>query len=155
MDVRTDRQGLGVLERTACEQLLDRAPLGRLAFLVDGRPMVLPVNHVRRGLLLGFRCAPGSKLDAARETGPVAFEVDAFDADERTAWSVVATGVARLATPIERAHLEQVPHLSWADAVARDHWVVVPIARLTGRWLGQPPADVIDLTATPPPEGTP
>lgn len=136
---RTDRQGLGLLDRATCERLLDATPVGRVAFTVDGAPVVLPVNHVRHGLTIGFRCAPGSKLDAAREVGPVAFEVDAFDPATRSGWSVLVLGTARVADPIEEAHFEDCGLRPWADTVEREHWVSIHVHRLSGRWVGHAP----------------
>lgn len=139
MQTRTDRQGLGLLDRPTCERLLDEAPVGRVAFTIDGGPLVLPVNHVRHGLTIGFRCAPGSKLDAARMVGRVAFEVDEFDPATRSGWSVLALGTAQVADPIEEAHFEARGLQPWADTIAREHWITIRISRLSGRWVGRPP----------------
>ncbi len=141
---RIDRTGLGILTRAQCEDLLVTTPVGRIAFSLDGEPLVLPVNHVVQGLTIGFRCASGSKLDAARQQARVAFEVDGFDPSDRSGWSVLAVGIARRANAIERAHFEGAGLEPWADTAEREHWVAIHVARLSGRWTGRPP--VLDVS---------
>ena len=66
--------------------------VGRLAFSLDGRLEILPVNYlVDRGTLL-FRTAPGTKFAASVERLPVVFEVDGYEPEQHEAWSVVARG---------------------------------------------------------------
>jgi hypothetical protein len=85
--------GAEVLGNSDCWTLLRTVEVGRLAVLVDGAPDIFPVNFVVDHGSLVFRTSPGTKLDAALQDAPVAFEVDGIDADSR-AWSVVLRGVA-------------------------------------------------------------
>ncbi len=139
MTATTDRQGLGILSLTQCRALLDAEPVGRLAFDRGPGPVILPVNHTRHGNLIGFRSAPGSKLDWVVGSPSVAFEVDRFDIETHSGWSVLAVGPARIATAIEVAHFEATGLRPWADGVARDHWVTIHVNHLTGRWTGREP----------------
>lgn len=126
-----DHQGLEVLSPDECWQLLGDTPVGRVAFLEAGEPMVLPVNHAVDGHRVVFRTFRGSLLHEALMAQPVAFQVDGFDAVERTGWSVLARGVADLAEDQERlAELELHP---WADTVERDDWVQIRVEEITGR----------------------
>lgn len=64
---------------SACWELLRQAVVGRLAVVVDGGPEIFPVNYlVDHGSII-FRTAEGTKLANAID-GPVAFEVDDYDA---------------------------------------------------------------------------
>jgi nitroimidazol reductase NimA-like FMN-containing flavoprotein (pyridoxamine 5'-phosphate oxidase superfamily) len=90
-----DRNGLEVLGREACLQLLATARLGRIAITSGALPVILPVNFRLFGDEILFRTGTGTKLDAATRGAVVAFEVDAMDPMEHTGWSVLATGVAR------------------------------------------------------------
>lgn len=83
----------GSLTTSACWALLRTVEVGRLAVLVDNAPDIFPVNFVVDHGSVVFRTAPGTKLDAALQQAPVAFEVDGIDADDR-AWSVVLRGAA-------------------------------------------------------------
>jgi len=66
--------------------------VGRVALIDQGEPVILPVNHAMDGEAVVFRTARGSKLMAADNEMPVAFEVDGFDEDRRAGWSVVVRG---------------------------------------------------------------
>ena len=96
-DLPTDHAGLAVLPWDDCLDRIRRARVGRVAFLHSGEPVILPVNHEMDGETIVFRSAPGSKLSAAGQDAPVSFEVDAFDVERRTGWSVVVRGTA---TPV-------------------------------------------------------
>lgn len=99
----------------------------------NGEPVILPVNH---GLdeAVAFRTAPGTKLAAAENEVPVAFEVDAFDVDRWTGWSVVIPGAASVVEdPAEVARLTTLGVTPWANVVERTNWVRIRAYSLTGR----------------------
>ena len=79
-----------------------------MAFIEAGEPMVLPVNHTVVGRRVVFRTFRGSLLHEALMKEPVAFQVDAFDPERRTGWSVVVRGIAEqdLVTSAHRAGLQ-------------------------------------------------
>lgn len=87
------------LTRSACEQLLGRNNVGRLAYVKDGEPRIIPVHYVYRTRSLYGRTSPGSELGrAAREGDPVAFEVD--EVDDLFNWrSVIVRGRMLLLPP--------------------------------------------------------
>ncbi|MFP5320213.1 MAG: pyridoxamine 5'-phosphate oxidase family protein [Acidimicrobiia bacterium] len=130
-DRTVDHQGLEVLDTDTCWELVAGSPVGRVAFVEDGEPMVLPVNHAVVGRRVLFRTLRGSLLHEALMREPVAFQVDGFDAAERTGWSVVVRGVADLAST--DLDLDQVDLRPWADTVARDDWVEIRAEEVTGR----------------------
>ena len=80
-----------------CLQLLDRHNLGRLAIVVDGQPLIFPVNYALSHRVVTFRTAHGTKLANAPGTN-VAFEVDDYNASTRVGWSVLVQGVGVDAT---------------------------------------------------------
>lgn len=88
------RSGLEIIPHKECLHLLRTRRVGRLAFIVEDRPMVLPVNYAVQGDVVVFRTGEGSKLDAAVEA-KVSFEVDDVDDASGSGWSVVVQGVAR------------------------------------------------------------
>jgi nitroimidazol reductase NimA-like FMN-containing flavoprotein (pyridoxamine 5'-phosphate oxidase superfamily) len=132
-----DRLGLEVLTPDECWQLVARAPVGRLAFAEDGGPMILPVVHGVVGRRIAFRSAGGGKLGVARMAGPVAFEVDGWDVDHHTGWSVVARGVARSA-PDDTAELDALGLQPWIGPADRGTWVEVVVDEITGRRIAGP-----------------
>lgn len=126
-----DHQGLEVLDVAECWERLAAAPVGRVAFVEGGEPMILPVNHAVVGHRIVFRTARGSLLHEALMREPVAFQVDGYDAAARTGWSVVARGVAGLAA--DHDSLAELDLRPWADAIDRDDWVEVVVEEISGR----------------------
>jgi len=121
------------LTKSDCFELLAGQDLGRVA-VVDGRgPVVLPVNFVVDRHTVVFRTGEGTKLDAASERMPVAFEVDGTDAATRTGWSVVVRGeAAEITDPAELACLRNLPLRPWPPA-AKSRYVRILPAMVTGR----------------------
>jgi uncharacterized protein len=131
----TDHRGLRVLGLDECMRRLRATPLGRLAFVQDGEPVVLPVNHGVDGLDVVFRTTWGSKLQVAEEAGIVAFEVDGFDADRDAGWSVLVKGTASVV--YESADTDRVDQLdirSWPGH-EETFWVRLRPFEVTGREL--------------------
>ena len=81
--------GIEILENAECWDLLREHQVGRLAVDIAGRPDIFPINYLVHGGGILFRTAPGTKLAGAILGRHVAFEIDGYQPDERTAWSVV------------------------------------------------------------------
>lgn len=134
MPTPVDRQGLEVLDFQTCLDLIADTPVGRIAFVHAGEPVILPVNHVLDGRHVAFLTAPGAMFEAASRRAAMAFEVDSYDPDDRSGWSVVVRGIADLETDDERtARLESLGLHPWADAIERTHWVRIDADEITGR----------------------
>jgi uncharacterized protein len=133
-DATLDRLGLEVLSPEECWDLLTRSAIGRLAFVDGGAPMVLPLTHRVVGRRIVFRSPAGGKLSAAVVASPVAFEVDEWDADGRTGWSVVARGVAE-SSPEDAAQLDGLGLEPWLEEARDATWVEVRVDEVTGRRL--------------------
>lgn len=119
-----------------CLELLKGEEVGRLAVVVEGRPQIFPVNYAldASGSVI-LRTAIGTKL-AAAVNHHVAFEVDRFDPEMHTGWSVVVHGVAHQTTAVAVA-AGQAPLGSWlAD---RPHLVRIAHRSVSGRRLESRP----------------
>jgi len=113
--VQVDRNGLEVLGRDECLQLLASMTLGRVGCTSGALPIVLPVNFRLVGDEVVFRTGVGTKLDAATRNAVVAFEVDDMDPLSHEGWSVLVTGVSReVADPEELASLVASAIPRWA-----------------------------------------
>lgn len=88
-----DRFATEELTAAECWDLMSATVVGRLAVCLNGRAHIFPINFVCDRRSVVFRTASGTKLAAARDSH-VAFEIDGYDADAGSAWSVIATGVA-------------------------------------------------------------
>ena len=127
--VGIDHAGLEILTLDTCHELLEETPIGRLAFVEHGEPMILPITYGMWGGSVVFATDTGSKLDAAVMSRPVAVEIDGWDADSRSGWSVVVRGTAMM---VDARESEQLDHLSvtpWVRPEEPKQWVrVLPYA---------------------------
>jgi nitroimidazol reductase NimA-like FMN-containing flavoprotein (pyridoxamine 5'-phosphate oxidase superfamily) len=130
IDARTWMEHLSV---QTCWELLETAPVGRVAVMVDGAPEIYPVNFVVDDGSVAFRSAPGSKLHGLDRFPTTCFQVDVIDPDLHSGWSVMVKGRAVDVTrPDERHRLATRPLTLWT-AGAKDHWVRIRPAEVTGR----------------------
>ncbi len=126
------RTHLEVLDRVECQRLLQMTHLGRLAIVVEGRPLVFPVNYALDGEAVVFRTAEGTKLYGALGH-EVAFEIDGFDTAYHLGWSVLVVGMGEeLHDPAEIARCERLPVRPWGEG-AKSHWLRIRPRAITGR----------------------
>ena len=120
-----------------CLRLLATQGIGRVAFIVDGEPTVLPVNFTLVEDVVVFRTAAGSAFDVLVREAEVAFEVDQADLAYHSGWSVVGRGRAEgLEQAMTVDALEQLPLRPWGLAAAPG-WIGVRLREITGRRLVQ------------------
>lgn len=79
MAAGVDRNGLQVLDRATCLDLLATAVFGRLAYVSGGTPRVIPLNLVLEDEAVLFRLSTGGALTAITSRQLVALEVDELD----------------------------------------------------------------------------
>ncbi|MEX0789947.1 MAG: pyridoxamine 5'-phosphate oxidase family protein [Actinomycetota bacterium] len=122
------------ISKQDCLVLLQtKSKLGRVAFIVDGKPIVLPVNYRADDDSVVFCTAEGTKLSALKNGAPAAFEVDAGRSADRSGWSVLVQGTAHEVTePDALYELRHGPLKSWATD-ASQHWVRISIDEISGR----------------------
>lgn len=88
-----DRNGLEILSRGACLELLRTREVGRVGLSRDALPTILPVNFRMVGDQIVYATGTGSKALAALHEQVVAFEVDDADSSRQEGWSVVVVGI--------------------------------------------------------------
>jgi len=124
------------LARDECLELLESRRFGRVGVVIDGKPVVFPVNYLLDGETVVFRTAPGSKLSGAA-LGHVCFEIDGIEETARAGWSVIVQGVGNEITEAidqRSAHLRQLELEPWVPG-EHAHWVAVNPESITGRRL--------------------
>jgi nitroimidazol reductase NimA-like FMN-containing flavoprotein (pyridoxamine 5'-phosphate oxidase superfamily) len=126
---------LETLSQDRCLELLRHATVGRLAFLQDEHPMVLPVNYrlaeTSTATWIAIRSRPGGAISQAPTK--VAFEIDGIDHVRKQGWSVVVRGMLQPVDPEAAdfaAHFDSEPWLR-----ERDAWFVIEPFAMTGREL--------------------
>ena len=127
---------MGVIDDDRCIELMASTPIGRIAFTVDGHPMVVPVNFKWYEDSIVFRTLEGQKLDAAAEGQTVCFEIDHWDPRDESGWSIAIVGKAREVTNFaEREELENIGLIPWAKEKWRPTWVRIDPVSIDGRVL--------------------
>ena len=127
------RTWLEILSPDACWKLLSPRHVGRIGFVRDGQPEILPVNYLVDDRTILFRTEKGRKWSAALSGTALAFEVDASDPDLRTGWSVLVKGPGEevVSTP-ELRRLRNLPLRPWAVG-EKPHWIRIRPHEVTGR----------------------
>ncbi len=123
------------LSREECLELLQyKSYVGRIGFILDGRPMVLPVNYLAAPDHIVFCTAPGMKLDIATHREVVAFEVDDNRPASHSGWSVLVHGAASEITDADEVErLRRGPLKTWTMLHNHQHWVRISIDDISGR----------------------
>lgn len=131
-----DGDGLRVLEPDECRLRLESHPVhvGRIAFVSEGYPVVLPVNYQLVDGQVVFRTGLGSKLDVALRGAPMAFEVDAVDPAWEEGWSVLIKGRAEELMGEELAQARQRTLRPWGPG-SKTRYLRIRAEQMTGRQI--------------------
>lgn|SRR5690606_19061797 len=130
----SDHRGSEVMTTEECDRLLAETPIGRVAFLSDGDPHILPVNYRYHQNTIVIRTTAGSKMEAAEMRSRFAFEIDGWDERSRTGWSVLAHGWGETVEDADEiAELRQLGLEPWADGEGTDLWIRIRLDDITGR----------------------
>jgi uncharacterized protein len=119
------------LSADECWTLAGSVPVGRLAWTGPHGPTVIPVNFTTEGHTVRIRTAAYSEAARECDDSVVAFEVDTFDAEQHTGWSVLMRGRAHLDYAAASGEGEPQP---WADGTRRLQ-LRVEVDEITGRRL--------------------
>jgi len=142
-DTPKDSTGATPLEELSpdeCRTLLSLAAVGRVAFVVEGTPVVLPVNYRvlndEAGVRILMRTRPGNIIDNAPRQ--VAFEIDGINHEDQTGWSVLVQGTLH---HLDHNDVELVIHRfdpkPWVHD-ERSSWLAIKPTVITGRKLPDP-----------------
>ena len=124
------------LDLETCLGRLRAETVGRVGIVVDGHPIVLPVNYrlvESLGLAwIALRTRPGNVIDTAAPH--MALEIDGADAVHGRGWSVLVRGTRSDVAPDAAEFRERFdPHPWLTDD--RDAWLVIEPSSITGREL--------------------
>jgi nitroimidazol reductase NimA-like FMN-containing flavoprotein (pyridoxamine 5'-phosphate oxidase superfamily) len=127
-----------VLGHAECMRLLPSVPVGWLAYCDADAPVLVPVNFAVDGDEIVVRSSFGGKLAAAARGKVMALAVDSLDPENRTGWSVVVRGRARI---VEDTDDDAGPWLArpapWAPG-DKELAIALRAAEVTGRRLARP-----------------
>jgi uncharacterized protein len=118
---------LSELPAGECRELMGSTSVGRVAFVDEDGPTVLPVNYVLDGDDVLFRTAPDNTLGRH-------LEGNRGVASEETGWSVLVRGTATSMGTDDVSRDEALQPFSWA-AGRRTQLVRIAPGSVTGRRL--------------------
>jgi nitroimidazol reductase NimA-like FMN-containing flavoprotein (pyridoxamine 5'-phosphate oxidase superfamily) len=121
------------LEEGVCWRLITRVAVGRVGFVYDDEPIVLPVNCTVVDDKIAFRTAGHSMLHSLGDGSRVAFEADHVDPVAETGWSVLVRGNLWQVhdAPLRKRLVEGRSH-PWAPGPI-DQWMIIEPTIVTGR----------------------
>jgi hypothetical protein len=125
---------LETLDEHQCLEHLHSASLGRVAFRSGEDIDIFPVNYACDGSIVVYRTAAGTRLDRAPRD-LVAFEVDGWDQQSRTGWSVVLKGIALDVTSGRDPFSRQLRARNIVPLAPgrRERWIAIYPSAITGR----------------------
>jgi len=125
--------GYDDLEESVCWRLISRVAIGRVGFVYDEDPIVLPVNCVVIDGKIGFRTAGDSMLHELGTGVRVAFEADHVDPVAESGWSVLIRGNLWEVVDEElRDRLIGAAVHPWAPG-PKDRWMMIAPTAISGR----------------------
>lgn len=125
---------LEVLDEAQSLALLGSAEVGRVGVVVDGQPLIFPVNHILEGRSIIVRTDSARMLSGA-SLAKVAFEADGFDAGARSGWTVLVEGIGNDVTEAldeTSERLQAVPVTPWAPG-PKPRLLRIDVRTITGR----------------------
>jgi nitroimidazol reductase NimA-like FMN-containing flavoprotein (pyridoxamine 5'-phosphate oxidase superfamily) len=130
------------LSRPECLALLAAADFGRLVISAGPSqvPVIRPVNYRfdEPSQSIIFRTREGSKFHTLGRTSRAGFEIDGYDGETGSGWSVIVIGTTEQIT--RAADLERVARLdarTWPDDEP-SHWMRMRARTVSGRRLLAP-----------------
>lgn len=128
---------MDALDPATCWRLISRTRFGRIGFVVNGDPGVLPVNCGVLNQQVVFRTGTETTLGSMRDGFRVAFETDHIDEVAESGWSVMIKGhISRVTDADELARLAEFELHPWAPGV-KDRWMKLVPTEVTGRIVGR------------------
>ena len=94
-------EGLELVDESEAMRLLAGGEVGRVGLTIGALPAIFPVNYRLVDGSIVFRSSPGSKLSAAARGTVVAFEVDDYNAADRSGWSVLVVGPSTVVDDVD------------------------------------------------------
>ena len=131
-----DEAWLETLELEQCLEHLRTEQVGRIAIVVDGSPIVLPITYrlleTSGRTWIAIRTRPGNVIDQAPMN--TAFEIDGIDPSHHRGWSVLVRGALQHVDPEAADFRERFDPQPWMTT-DRDSWLVIEPYSITGREL--------------------
>lgn len=133
----TEQRSFDALSAEECRERLAAGTIGRVGWNTVEGPQILPVTYTLYNDAVVFRTAAYGPLADLRHVRRVAFEIDSFDRETRTGWSVLVSGQSRAAAKAdELVELwSQADPVPWAPGT-RNLFIEISLDQVSGRSIG-------------------
>jgi nitroimidazol reductase NimA-like FMN-containing flavoprotein (pyridoxamine 5'-phosphate oxidase superfamily) len=125
--------GVRILDRVECLDLLPAKQVGRLAYVTDDGPRIVPLNYITTPDSVVVRTLAYGEVARSALDQRVAFQIDDIDEFRQAGWSVLVVGTAKLVSVEE---LKQILYVGapepWAGG-PRTLFLRIPMTTVTGR----------------------
>ncbi len=128
------------LSRAECLELLAAGDFGRVVISAGPSqvPLIRPVNYAfdEPSQSVVFHTLEGSKFHSLEHSTRACFEVDGYDPEAGTGWSVIVIGTTEQITrPAEIERVARLNARAWPDGEGRAHWMRIRARTVSGRRL--------------------
>lgn len=135
MTSKSEEPTFEVLSESECHHLLAAGAIGRIGVIVDEYPLIIPVNYAMDGETIVLRTETGTVV-AHADRAKVTFQVDGFNPEDKSGWSVLVRGDAKALTIEDRDELIERTRATgvtpWAPG-ERHLWIRIEPTDITGR----------------------
>jgi len=121
------------LDRVECLNHLPTKQVGRLGYVTDDGPRIVPLNYTVTANSIIVRTLAYGEVARCAIDQRVAFQIDDLDEFRQTGWSVLVIGTARL---ISVEELKQILYVGAPEPWARGPrtlFLQIPLTTVTGR----------------------
>lgn len=131
-----DVNGLEILDRSECLDLLGTVSLARVGVVIDALPAILPVRFALDRDQVVIRASGRSRLPGALRDAVVAVQAEHFADDQWSGWSVLVRGWSRELVPGSPREVALGASVApWRGSGEQDRWFMVATESVTGRRL--------------------
>jgi nitroimidazol reductase NimA-like FMN-containing flavoprotein (pyridoxamine 5'-phosphate oxidase superfamily) len=126
------------LDRVECLEFLPTKKVGRLGYVTDAGPRIVPLNYTTTPDSIVVRTLAYGEVARSAVDQQVAFQIDDIDEFLQTGWSVLIVGTAKLVGVEELKQIMSVGGPEpWAGG-PRTLFLRIPLTTVTGRQVLAP-----------------
>ena len=126
------------LDRVECLEFLPTKKVGRLGYVTDDGPRIVPLNYTTTPDSIVVRTLPYGEVARSAVDHQIAFQIDDIDEFLQTGWSVLVVGTAKLVSVEElKQILQEGAPEPWAGG-PRTLFLRIPMTTVNGRLVLAP-----------------
>jgi uncharacterized protein len=124
---------LRTLDRIECLDYLPAKQVGRLGYVTDDGPRIVPLNYTTTPDSIVLRTMANGEIARFAIDRPVAFQIDDIDEFRQTGWSILVVGTAKLVSVEDLKRILYVGAPEPWPGGPRTLFLQIPLTTVTGR----------------------